>query len=111
KLLVLPRDPAMQEHRSDHKPSGRQDGERSEFLDSLRKGALIGVGVLALVLPLRMMHKAHQPQPQAPMAVATAPQAGPAAPTLQAPAPAPQALPAPSDRSPTGLQLADFHGE
>jgi len=90
----------MQEHRR----------ERSEFLDSLRKGALIGIGLLVLILPpLHMMKKAHAPAP--PAAVATAPQAGAPAPATPEPAPAPQATPAPNERSTSGLQLADFRGE
>jgi hypothetical protein len=62
---------------------------RSEFLASLRTGALIGVAILAIVVPLRMVQKAHEAQP--PAHVATAPV--PAAPQVPS------------------LRLADFKGE
>jgi hypothetical protein len=74
-------------------------GERSEFLDSLRTGALIGAGLLLLILPpLKMMQK--ERQAQQPPAVATAPQPGAPAPQLQQPA----VPPAPPTRAswPTG---------
>lgn len=84
----------------------------SEFLHALRNGALIGAGLLLVVIPvMRMVQKDRAPEP--PPQVATAPQ--PAAPSpVTPPAPnegtaaAPQApapAPAPS------VRLADFRGE
>jgi hypothetical protein len=76
------------------------ENERSEFLDALRKGLLLGVALLVLVIaPLRM---AKGPRaPEQPPAVATAPQAEPRA--------APQAPAKPPSRAP--LRLADFGDE
>src|SRR3954471_5561394 len=102
----------MQEPRREQKSPERQAPERSEFLASLRTGALIGVALLAVLVPLRMVQKARMAQP--PAQVATAPQAGNAAhqgvtppgSQPQFPATAPQAAPqVPS------LRLADFKGE
>jgi hypothetical protein len=42
-----------------------QPTARSEFLDSVRKGLLLGAAILALVLPPVMYHRAHTPQPNA----------------------------------------------
>ena len=76
----------------------RRSAESTEFLDSLRTGLLVGVALLALVLPQRMVQRAHAPQ-SAPE-VATAPQAN--APSAAAPA-TPPATPS--------VRLADFRGE
>jgi hypothetical protein len=90
----------MQEPRHDQ-PA--QDAKPSEFLDSLKKGLLLGVVLLVLIVPpLRM---ARSPKaPEQPPQVATAPQV-PQAPQAQAPIEAPQQSPVP------GLRLADFRGE
>lgn len=72
--------------------------EPSEFLASLRTGLLIGVALLAVILPVRMMQRAHGPQP--PTQVATAPQSATPAPGGDA-----GARPAPA------VRLADFRGE
>jgi hypothetical protein len=89
-----------------HRPR-RKD---SEFLDSLRQGMLIGVGLLMLAAPASWLvqyvrEHAHPPR------VAMAP---------QAPAPVPHALPRVQPRAPAApaperlvppVLLADFHGE
>jgi hypothetical protein len=92
----------MQEPRQTDQPA--QDAPPSEFFDSLKKGLLLGVVLLVLIVPpLRM---ARSPKaPAQPPQVATAPRAQPPA--------TPDA--APSDRHaqpPTpGVRLADFNGE
>jgi hypothetical protein len=113
----------MQEpEREQNKPPERQDAERSEFLDSLRMGVLIGIGLLLLILPLRMMQNARAPQPPQ---VATAPQSGlPAAPGARPAAPAEEApgastpqgsdetqAAAPPAAPAAALRLARFNGE
>jgi len=83
----------MQEPELEQTPRQRKDPERSEFVDALRKGLLLGVALLVLILPpLWMADRQRAPQPAPP--VATAP------PPAQQP---PQAAPA--------LRLADFLGE
>ena len=87
----------MQDPRDPQQPSA--EAEPSEFFDSLKKGLLVGVVLLLLIVPpLRMARspKAPAPSPE----VATAPQA-----PSQAPADAPQQSPLP------GVRLADFRGE
>lgn len=72
----------------------------SEFLDSLKKGALAGGLLLLLVLPFHLMRTPDAPQPEAP--VATGPQSAPADAQERAA----------SSRRPTpGLRLADFRSE
>jgi hypothetical protein len=73
----------------------RPDAGSSEFLASLRTGLLIGVALLAVIVPVRMVQRAHAPQPAA--EVAAAPQVDTQV------APAPQRAPA--------VRLADFRGE
>jgi hypothetical protein len=84
----------------------RKEGEPSEFLDALKKGALIGGLLLVLIVPLHMANK--QRAPQAPAPVAVAPQAPQALPPARDPAapPADGSVPAIP-----GLRLADFRGE
>jgi hypothetical protein len=81
--------------------------ERSEFFDALRKGMLLGAGILVLVLPPMYLSRKPQAPSAPPPAVATAPQQQPQVqpqpPVAQAPAPAPEAPAAP--------RLADFRGE
>lgn len=73
----------------------RDKSERSEFIDALQKGVLLGVAVLLLAVPpIRMAQKAPRGEPPAVARVQPAPQA------LPAPAPA---LPAP--------RFADFGDE
>jgi hypothetical protein len=92
----------------------RKDASSSEFIDSLKKGALIGIALLVVIIPaMRMLQAPQAPQPQAPVAVAPqapAPQAQPApeaAPEQQAAAPEQQAAPP----QVPGVRLADFAGE
>ena len=97
----------------DRQDPDRQDAPRSEFTDALKKGLLIGVALLVVIIPaMRMAQKPQAPQPSAPVAVA--PQAAPQAPPAAAPdAPAaPQAAPEaqPAPQVP-GVRLADFAGE
>lgn len=80
-------------------PEPRDPKKRSEFLDSLQKGLLIGVALLVLIVPPLRMHKARQAAQQSSQ-VATAPQAS-------APHPQPRA---PQQQAPV-LRLADFKGE
>src|SRR3954470_16723863 len=85
----------------------KEKTERSEFMASLRVGALVGLGLLVVIVPpLRMAKKAKAPV-QPPVASAPADQQPP-----QAVAPGGPATSNPSDtnRIP-GLQLADFNGE
>jgi hypothetical protein len=78
----------------------------SEFLDALRKGALVGLGLLVLVLPPVWIRKNHDAQEQARRTVvAVAPPAH-----APAPAPAPEAAPRPVPHSP-GVRLAHFRDE
>jgi hypothetical protein len=88
----------MREPRPEHRPRPRQDAEPSEFLDSLKKGALIGAVLLVLIVPpLRMARQQEAPPPAR---VAIAP------PSQHAPQVAPD-RPVPSG----ALRLADFRGE
>lgn len=94
----------------------RKDAKSGEFLDSLKKGLLLGVVLLVLLVPpLRM---ALSPKaPEQPPQVASAPEAGMApAPDTQAAAPrqAPDSQSAPqaaAPEAPPGVRLADFRGE
>jgi len=82
-------------------------GTDSEFFDALRKGALIGLGVLVLALPPVWVKKNRDAREQARRdAVATAPSAVTAPPA----APAPQATPQPAPPLPP-VRLADFRGD
>jgi hypothetical protein len=90
----------------DRKPKAAE--EKSEFLDALKKGALLGALILVIVIPpLRM---AQAPKPAAPPTVA---QVQPAPQQRQAPVPAP-VLPAPElpaapeMPAPQQPRLADF---
>ncbi len=78
-------------------PPGSKPG-RSEFVDSLRKGLLIGAALLVLIVPPLRMARNHQAQQQAQVAGAPSPQ------SQQAPADAAQL------RARTAL-LADFRDE
>lgn len=87
----------MQEPR----PPAAQEAEPSEFLDSLKKGLLVGALLLVVIVPpLRMAKSPRAPEPQPP--VATAPQQLPAA---------PQAVPGTPQPPLPGVRLADFRGE
>lgn len=86
------------EDRDGHKE--RAAAQDSEFVDSLRKGLLIGAALAVLLVPPIWVSKHRDPQQARP--VAAAPQSAP----VQAPAPqaaAPQAA--------TPVRLADFNGE
>ncbi|MDB5858462.1 MAG: hypothetical protein JWQ76_2151, partial [Ramlibacter sp.] len=109
--------------------------ERSEFMASLRWGALIGVALLLIIVPpMRMAKNRAQAPAQPPVATAPATQApadvpaptlaeAPTAPdtstagagpaqAMQQQALAPQAVPAGlTRRAPGGVQVADFNGE
>lgn len=69
-----------------------KNNERSDFIDALQKGLLLGFAILVLVIPPLRMAKAPKPAAQPPVAMAP-----------QAPAPAPSA--------PGSVRLADFGGE
>lgn len=91
-----------------HPAPRRKDAETSEFFDSLKKGLLLGVVLVALIVPSMRMAKAPKAPPQSP--VATAPQTRvPQAPADMQAAP-PQAPGAVQPPMP-GVQLADFRGE
>jgi hypothetical protein len=79
-------------------PRRPRDVERSDFLDALKKGALLGGLLLLLIVPLRMVNRDNAPPPTAPVAAAPQPQ-------LQPPL---EGLPPPAH---PGLRLADFRGE
>lgn len=100
-----------------------KDASSSEFVDALKKGALIGIALLAIIIPLmRMGDKPQAPPQPAPVAIAppapvvpAPPGAAPAIPTPDAQATAPQA-PEPQAAAPAapavpGVRLADFSGE
>src|SRR4051794_22211316 len=101
----------MQEPRRPHPSPEHPDPGRSEFLDSLRKGALIGVGLLVLIVPLRMVQKARAPQPQQPAQVATAPATAPGAIAPQQQPNVPQSAPSARPGVSPALRLANFGGE
>jgi hypothetical protein len=99
----------------------REQPESSEFFDALKKGMLIGVLLLVLIVPVMRMGQSPK-APQQPPPVATAPQqpapapqadAGrppaqtPAEPSADSQAAAPPASPPPLP----GVRLADFNGE
>jgi hypothetical protein len=77
--------------------------DRNEFLDALKKGALLGVLILVIVIP--PMRMAQRPKPPAMPPVAQAPQVQPA--PVPAPMP-PQAQPAPQPEPVPPTRLADF---
>ena len=95
----------MQEPRHADQPA--PDAEPSEFFDSLKKGLLLGVVLVVLIVPpLRM---ARSPKaPAQPPQVATVPQL-PDAPAATAPGDSPGAGKA--QRPTPGVRLADFNGE
>lgn len=68
--------------RDDARPS--RQGPDSEFLDALKKGVLLGVAILAVVIPVMRFSRAPAPSTPPPAPVAQQP----AAPVLPAPAPA-----------------------
>lgn len=86
-------------------PAPDENNERSEFLDALRKGLLLGAAILVVVIPPLWKAKTTAPQQQPPQQQAQAPsQPGPVPPvTGQAPQP-----PLPSAPQP---RFADFNGE
>jgi len=87
-----------------HPDPDHKDAEASEFYDSLKKGLLLGVVLLVLIVPPLRMAKSPKTPPQSP--VATAPQSqSPRAPADVQPPPGAVAPPTP------GVQLADFRGE
>jgi hypothetical protein len=85
----------------------KEKTERSEFMASLRLGALVGLALLVVIVPpIRMAKKARAPV-QPPVASAPADQQPPVAVAPGAPA---TSNPSNANRIP-GLQLADFKGE
>ena len=47
--------------------------EKSEFIDALKKGALLGIAILVVVIPsMRIAQKQSAPQPQSPVATVPA---------------------------------------
>lgn len=93
--------------------------EPSEFTDALKKGALIGIALLVILIPvMRMGQKEEAPQPPAQVAVVpqapaqAEPQVQPApAPETAAPETAPQAAAPQTAPEVPGVRLADFAGE
>jgi hypothetical protein len=85
-----------------------EPNERSEFIQALQKGLLLGVAILVLVIPpLHIARKSQQPaQPPA----ASAPQTPGQDQTARAPA-QPDAVPSAPRTAPPGMRLADFGGE
>lgn len=97
------------------------DKERSEFLDAVKKGALIGLALLVVIVPAVRIVKHRAAPPQEQVAVAPRVQA-PAAPARPATPPAPpQAVPEPAPDTQAAIpeaappqppvRLADFSGE
>jgi hypothetical protein len=84
----------------------RANAHDSEFLDSLRKGALIGLALLVVVLPPVWIRKNRDAQQQVQgNAVAVAPPAAPGTGMQPGMTNLPRVSPVP------GVRLADFHGE
>lgn len=112
----------MQEHQPEHPRTA--PSERSDFIDAVCKGVLIGAAVLVVVVPpLRMAkHRAAQqsarvatappvvapPQLPAPVAPPTAPQAEP---QTQPSPPVAQGAEPPENAPAASVRLADFKGE
>ena len=88
--------------------------ERSDFMASLRIGALVGIALLVIIVPPMRMAK-NKAQQQPPVATAPAPQAPAAVPPVAGTAPvAPDTSASgngPDTRTAPGVQLADFKGE
>ena len=92
----------MQERRNAPPKFPQRPPGRSEFVASMRLGALIAAGVMLLAIPPLRMMKSHDSVQSPPPPVAMAPQPGAA----------PRALPAPQQPAPApALRLADFNGE
>lgn len=94
------------------KPDNRspaQADDRSEFMDALRKGVILGAAILVVVLPPMWVAK-HKDRPAAPPAAVSQPAQPQATPPV---AQAPSAQPDPAVPAPTTgpLRLADFKGE
>jgi hypothetical protein len=77
------------------RPEEPKPSERSEFLDALRKGIFIGLGLLVLVLPPMKYMEARKQAQQPPVAQAPAPRQAPQVPPAIQPQPVPQAPPVP----------------
>ncbi len=102
----------------------KQPPQRSEFVDAMRKGVLIGLALLVVVLPPVWKHRMQRQAQQAQVAVAP-PQPGPGqgeqerqrAPGVAPPATAPEspapeaAAPQPPSDALPPVRLADFRGE
>lgn len=88
----------------DKEPAKKE--ETSEFVDALKKGLLLGVAILAVVIPAQRMYQGRQAAPQPP--VATAPTT-PSAPGTAQP-PQEQQAQRPPQQQPA-VRLADFAGE
>jgi hypothetical protein len=97
----------MQEARPDPESATRKP-QRSEFADSLRKGALIGAALLVVIIPSVRYAKNHQLQQEQQQQAAQVARA-PAPQGEQAPVPRIPAAPA-APLSPA-IRLADFRGE
>lgn len=87
--------------------------ERSEFLASLRIGALVGIALLViLVPPIRMAKNKSKALEQPPVATAPATQAPTQTPPVASTAPDTSASGnGPGTKQAPGVQLADFNGE
>ena len=101
----MPHDPNQEQKRPPR--------ERSEFRDALWKGALVGAGLLMVIIPaMRMLKEPPAPQPPAPVATATQPvqPTQPAQPQPQASEQPPVTAAPPAPPKPA-VRLADFRGE
>jgi hypothetical protein len=96
----------MQDQPGQGREATQQDNDRSEFLDALRKGVLLGAGILVLVLPPMWLAKRPDRQTAPPAVVAQKQPAPPPADVVQTPAAAPE--PPANDAAP---RLADFGAE
>ena len=88
-------------------PAAAQDAEPSEFLDALKKGLLLGVVLMVLIVPPLRMAKFSRQAAQPPQ-VATAPPAH--SPGTES-TPEDRLAGSPAQRAVPGVRLADFRGE
>lgn len=92
----------------------RKPKERSDFIDALQKGLLLGVAILVIAIPPLRMATKDAPAPQQPPVAAAPAQPPVAQAPSEPPAPAPDAapeVPAAPPALPPGVKLADFGNE
>ncbi|HSV82297.1 MAG TPA: hypothetical protein VLK85_24150 [Ramlibacter sp.] len=92
-------------------PDDRKDREPSEFLDAMKKGVLLGLAVLAIVIPVTRMRQAQTPPAQPPVATAPQPPAAGLQPAPGAPEVAQQGPDTTRSAPGARMRLADFGGE